>query len=316
MEMNNRLEYLPNEIFMKIFEYCDARDIFHAFGALNIRFTNLLQSLDNLCVSMITRTSRPSSLDLHRIQTLIIDRYSPIELKDCPNIEYLKLIRPTIDQIESINLCHLKHLYIHNEFSDRFHLDVFDRYSPGYKIFSNGFPHLQSCSLIHTDLTFIVAQTIQSPCLTYLQVGLLSLKSYQGILTACPNLHSLRFIFPRFGGKSFERIPLHDNLRRIIIDLEISALGDYDLKDYLSCLTNLTRLSIYQKHLNKDLEQNLKYQWLAPSIPPKFFSSLRLDYHLFIDKNDEQEMRCRRQLERNFDQAHQYRYPAKLIFCF
>lgn len=311
-----RLEYLPNEIFMEIFRYCDARDIFHAFDRLNIRLTNLLQSLDDLRLSM--RKPLPLSLNLHQIQTLTIDRYTHLELKDYPNIHHLKLIRPTVDQLEqleSVNLSHLEHLYIHTELSDRFHLDLFDRYNHGYKIFSNGFPHLQSCCLIHTDLTFIVTQTVQSPHLRSLQVGLLSFKSYQGILAACPNLHSLRFIFPRFGGKPLAKA-LHPNLRRLIIDLDsqINASGDYDFKDYLSCLANLTNLSINQKILTADLNRYQECQWFAPSIPSELSSSFRFHYHLFIGSITEHDMEILNQLETNFDRVHNYRYQAKLIF--
>ena len=313
----SRLEYLPNEIFIEIFHYCDARYLFHAFHGLNIRLTNLLQSLNDLCLNMI-RKPLPLSLDLHQIQTLTIDQYTNLELKDYPNIHQLKLIRPTVDQLEqleSVDLSHLEHLYIHTELSDRFHLDLFDRYNHGYKIFSNGFPNLQSCSLIHTDLTFIVTQTIQSTYLRFLQVGLLSFKSYQGVLTACPNLHSLRFIFPRFGGKPLPKV-LHSNLRRLIIDLDslINTLGDYDLKDYLSCLPNLTNLSINQKNLPVDLKQYRKFQWFAPSIPSELFSSLRFRYHLFIDSINKYETEILNQLEINFDRVHNYRYQAKLIF--
>jgi hypothetical protein len=48
----SRLEFLPNETLIGIFEYFDARDLFHAFNNLNIRFNKLLRSVNHLCYTI------------------------------------------------------------------------------------------------------------------------------------------------------------------------------------------------------------------------------------------------------------------------
>ncbi len=49
--MNNnisRLEFLPNETFIEIFQYFDSKELFQAFDNLNIRFNRLIRSIDYL----------------------------------------------------------------------------------------------------------------------------------------------------------------------------------------------------------------------------------------------------------------------------
>ena len=318
------MEYLANELFLEIFQYCDARDIFHAFYGLNTRFNHLLESLSDLSLVFIRIHSRKRlhrSIHPHCVQTLTIDRFVNIRLQDYSNVRHLKFFSPTreqFDQLESIHLPHLEHLHISTNASDHFHLDLFDRYNPGYKIFANGFPNLQSCSLLHIDLTFMVTEMIQSIQLRFLRLGFLSLKSYQGVLRVCPNLCFLRFNFPRLGGKPLPKTA-HVNLYRLVIDLEGEQItfGEYDLKEYLSCLPNLTRLSIYQNRITTDLKSFLRSNWFVKSLPEQILPTLRFRYYLFIgslDQLDENNDDILNLLESNFDHAHGHRGQSKLIF--
>ena len=52
--MNTCVESLPNELFIEVFQYLDARDIFRAFYQLNSRFHALLQSLRDLYMILAT----------------------------------------------------------------------------------------------------------------------------------------------------------------------------------------------------------------------------------------------------------------------
>ena len=71
----SRLELLPDEILIEIFRYFDARDLFRAFYSLNLRFNELLQTLNDVCLILSIRNREQISTVanfLPYIHTLIV----------------------------------------------------------------------------------------------------------------------------------------------------------------------------------------------------------------------------------------------------
>ncbi len=84
-----QLEFLPNELLIDIFQYFDARDLFRAFYNLNFRFNKLLQSLNNLCFTLlISNLDDKDDYDIFSpyINILILDHQAKIHLNHFPNI--------------------------------------------------------------------------------------------------------------------------------------------------------------------------------------------------------------------------------------
>ena len=137
----SRLECLPNEILICIFQYFDARDLFRAFYNLNLRFNELLRSLNYLCLTLLKFDSNDiKDCDTYApyIYTLIIDHAVNIDLNDFLNIHRLTLLSPTSNQLKQVvstTLPCLEHLSVGYE-----HF-LFSYYIPDLclKIFSNGF---------------------------------------------------------------------------------------------------------------------------------------------------------------------------------
>jgi hypothetical protein len=169
----------------------------------------------------------------------------------------------------------------------------------------------------------MTSNAIQSPSLCYLRVGFISFRSYQEILSACPNLKYLRFNFPSFGGKILPK-SLHFNLQRMIIDIDPNcfSLGEFDIDDYFSCIPNLEQLCINQEKKNDRISPYLTSNWFAKSIEHHLSSIKRFKFQLTIFsieamiKTNGQDILDR--LEASFDCAHKYQsqYQSKLIFNF
>ena len=112
-----RLEFLPNEILMYIFQYFDARDLFRAFYNLNIRLNKLLQSLNYLSFTLLKYNSNEINdynIFAPYIYSLIIDYSINIDLNDFVNLHRLTLLSPTSNQLKQIvftTLPYLEHLF-------------------------------------------------------------------------------------------------------------------------------------------------------------------------------------------------------------
>jgi hypothetical protein len=321
----SELEFLPNEILIDIFQYFDARDLFRMFYDLNTRFNNLLQSLIDLTIVFTQFNARKimhADIDPYCVQTMTLDRSKDIDLKDYSNLRRLKFLSPTLgqlDRFDSVDLPYLEYLYIYPENRYRFHLDLFDEYNRCYKIFSNQYPNLISCSLVNIDITLMMSNTIQSIKLRCLRVGFISFRSYQEILSICPNLDFLRFSFPSFGGKPLPKRS-HLNLRRMIIDQDINTFssGAYDIDDYFSCIPNLKKLCINHEKKDANISSYLTCNWFAKPIERYLLLLHRFKYRLHIyflaelmKKNGEDILD---RLEANFNRAHNYQYQFKLVF--
>jgi len=111
----SRLEFLPNEILLLIFQYFNAQYLFQYFYNLNSRFNILLQSANNLSLSLNTSHSN----EIHRydyfapyIDILIIDGRIKINLNSFTKLRHLILLQPIdqlLKQLEINSLPNLEH---------------------------------------------------------------------------------------------------------------------------------------------------------------------------------------------------------------
>ena len=142
----SRLELLPNELLIDIFEYFHPQDLFRVFYNLNIRFNILLQSLHHLSLTVSTNNCVEDEF-IPYIRTLIVNRAIDIDLNRFNQIRSLILRYPTDKLLAQLNgniLPHLEHLCVNHMHISVLNLipDLCD------KIFSNNFPKLKSCYLL------------------------------------------------------------------------------------------------------------------------------------------------------------------------
>ena len=108
--MNTQFEVLPNELLVDVFEYLDAEDLFQTFYHLNIRFNTVLQSLNHLSLTLtqfdIHQTIH-SYINLHCVQTIVVNHRADVNLNDFPNLRRLKFSWPHMRTITSIRFCSL-----------------------------------------------------------------------------------------------------------------------------------------------------------------------------------------------------------------
>jgi len=103
-----RLEQIPNEILIDIFQYFDARDLFRIFYNLNIRFNTLIKSFHHLNLIFHMEFFIDNQIDNNYIfpfyvHTLIVGRVININLKQFSNIYCLKLECPLKRVLAQLN---------------------------------------------------------------------------------------------------------------------------------------------------------------------------------------------------------------------
>ena len=309
-------ESLPNEILIKIFGYFNTPDLFQSFHNLNWRLNTLIQSLNNLHL-MISEDKHSINIDLFSsyIRSLIIIGQVDIRLYYFKNIRRLILHRPAnrlLKQLDGSNLPYLEHLSIRDS--------PFSMYIICQRIFSSHFPNLNYCHLFGFETIETILPWTQTTSLRVLKIGLIDFYVYKAILSACPNLHSMKLeMFQSY--LKLSDIQKHLNLKRLDIYTEI---GDWYYNDqlidiFLGCVPNLEQLSIHRTiSISRIIELIPEYNWLAPIIAIRLprlqylIFCLDLEYHLeFIEFISTE---TRRQLRKYFFNAHKNRYQSRFIF--
>jgi hypothetical protein len=317
--MNNipsRLECLPNEILIYIFQHLDAQDLFRAFYNLNFRFNTLLRSLNYLSLTLLKYNSNEiNDYDILApyVYTLILDYAVDIDLNHFVNIHRLILISPTSNQLNQV-LCNtlpcLEHLSIGYE-----HF-LFSYYIPDLcqKIFSDGFPRLKSCSLVEPRMLEIIPHLTQSTQLSFLKLDNIDILTYKNILSLCPTLYLFQFTILNQHDE-FCHIQPHLNLKRMIIKFQslVTTFSDCVMNYYLSCVPNLEQLSIYEINFDVNIKEYLNYNWFASSID-NHLSTLRLfKYHLYAYGMKTNNENVINDMKKNFKHIHKDQYQSRLI---
>ena len=310
----NQFEYLPNETLIDIFEYFDARDVYQAFYNLNSRLNNLLQSLNNLCLTLNENNDYKNFAPY--LQSLKLGDKVNINLNDLINLRYLYLLTPSNKQLKQLETdiypC-LEHLSIdcnYVPFAKKFP-DLWK------KILSNGFPYLKSCELFQSTLILTEAHSIQSTQLRCLKIDIIDFFTYQLILSSCPSLDLFQFSIPLRPKESCFIKP-HLMLKKLHIRFSdfITYWDEYIVHNYFVCVPNLEQLVVYAIDYAENIENHYNYQWFALSINRYFHSLHQFKFYLFIihceplwqDENRD----FLNELQDSFKQIHSDRYRSKL----
>jgi hypothetical protein len=302
-----RLEFLPNELLIDIFQYFHSRDLFRAFYNLNIRFNMLLQSLHYLSLTVSSKNSIEGEF-LPYIRVLIIDRAIDTNLNRFNQIQYLILRYPTDQLLAQLNgntLPHLKHLCVNH-----MHISVLNRIPDLCdKIFSNHFPNLKSCYLFEWWTIIKIQTWTQSSSLRILKVGKIDLFVYKIILSSCPNLYLLQLATITSNNTPFD-ISQHVNLKRLIIKTTafVQLWNDEDVNSCLSYVPCLEHFSVHRT----DITVIPKYDWLA-SIIACHLPYLRRFYFYFHIYDAEIIDEPNLETHENFKILHHNRYQSRFI---
>lgn len=89
------LEILPNEVFLELFQYFDARDLFQIFHHLNPRFDSLIQSFHQLRLVYEIKCFTDNQIEDEDLfprytYTLIVGRAVNVDLRRFNHIRCLK----------------------------------------------------------------------------------------------------------------------------------------------------------------------------------------------------------------------------------
>lgn len=310
--MVSQIEIFPNEIFIEIFRYFNAKNLFQYFYNLNSRFNILIQSLNNLYLS----TS--SYYDIHItpfIDILFIHYKAQINLNYFTKLRHLyisQLTEELLEQLARNHLPYLEYLSIHS-------LDRIEEDRMSYlwnKIFSNSFPYLKSCCIYKMNSSSTSSSCLLS--LRILKLGDMDIFIYKSILSSCPNLYLLKFTRIISNNKSKDVIIQHVKLKKLIIAIpwfeELSE--DCEMDKYFSCIPNLEGLIVHRTNESRSLnEYFLKYDWYASLISLYLPLVTRFVYYFHVLKShrDITEMILYRIQER-FNHVHKkYLYQYKFI---
>ncbi|CAF0739288.1 unnamed protein product [Rotaria sordida] len=286
----SRLEQLPNEILIDLFQYFDARDLFQSFSNLNYRLNKLIKSFHHLNLFFHMEFFLDNQIDNNDyfpfyVYTLIVGRAININLNRFLNIRYLKLECPLKRVLAQLN--------------------------------SNILPYLKHLSISHLDILITIDEWISLPSLHTLKISCITSLAYQTILTACPNLVYLELSI--FSSDQLKlNIESHKNLKKMIINV-IDMIWPWDDKvfhSYLSCVPNLEKLNVYRSiFVSKITESLLNYDWLASKIDLYLLLLCRFNFYLkvirsdiFIEPNIENIL-C--QIEEIFLHKHNNRYQSR-----
>jgi hypothetical protein len=312
----SRLEFLPNEILLEIFQYFNAQYLFQYFYNLNSRFNILLQSVNNLSLSLNTSHSN----EIHRydylapyINILIIDGRVQINLNYFTKLRHLILLQPIdelLKQLEINSLPYLEHLYIRlvNHMED----------NPN-KIVLNDFPNLKSCCIYKTGLLTISTSWTQMSSLRILKIEDMDLVVYKSILSSCPNLYFLKFTRIISYNESMDNIQ-HIHLKKLIIAIpwfeELSE--DCDMNYYFSCIPNLEQLTIHRTNESKSINESfLKFDWYSSLINTYLPLLSHYTYYFHILKsrrrNSYSTQKILNEIQENFRRIHRHLNQCQFI---
>jgi len=318
--MISQIEFLPNEIFIEIFEYLNAQDLFRALYNLNFRFNDLIHSMKNISLTISTNNKNETDsfqLFSSYISTLTIDSKIDVSLDSFTNIRRLNLLHitdRTWAQFENTDILPLLE-----------HLSIIYRVNQTIvpclhqKIFSNGFPNLISCCLFSLGIIKTAEGWTQSPSLRILKVRIIDLMVYKAILLACPNLHFLQLRMPNIDVTSLHIEP-HMNLKRMVLKIPYNTYPQTDdvISDLLASTPNLEQFSLYRLIWDSNNTSSLvDYDWLAAIIDFRLPLLRRFTFYLYFSILKESEgsnmKNVFNQIEEHFKRVHNNRYQSRLI---
>ena len=315
MTLISTLESLPDEVWIHFFGYFNASDLCQSFYHLNTRLNNVLESLDNLHLT-IAEGNPVEHLPLFfsRVRSLITIGEIDIRLSQFEKVRRLTLEYPTkklLQQLDHGVLPQLEYLAMPDA--------LFDMSCIYQKIFSNAFPRLTTCHSLGFETIETIGRWTHLTSLRSLKIGSIDFHVYKAILAACPTLHDFKLrMFQSY--LKLSHVQVHCNLRKLEIESDITDCRYNDqLTDMLLAgVPNLEELTILRSiSMTKMIDLIPDYDWfasiIATRVPRLQYLSfyLHLEFHLeFLDLVSTE---TRRRLRRLFLNAHGNRYQARFV---
>jgi hypothetical protein len=212
-----KLESLPNEIFIEIFDYLSLYHLYKSFKGLNQRINGILQSLNNRAIRLWS-TNKNDEIEMNNffsstIVSLDINDEYNVNLNQFPKIHSLNYINATDNQIQHFlqsKFCHkyLKYLNITSE-----DLSLLITY-----FFSNQFPSLHHCILCNIDPILLTCPWRITPSFSSITIcndeNLIPL-----ILKSCPNLKHLSLSIFQYSNTPSSLCVYHPHLKHLSIEM-------------------------------------------------------------------------------------------------
>ncbi|CAF3664577.1 unnamed protein product [Rotaria sp. Silwood1] len=268
--MQAQLEHLPNELLIDIFEYLDARDLIYGFWGLNKRFNHILQSLENLSLTIKNDESKLIPLFASQIKRLIVDTCLNIDFTQFPYLYSLILFDLTENQFRQIQsefMPHLVYISISSNNKSYFLSQLIQR------IFSQTLSSLRHVNL--GCVRYPVFHSFQSYILQSITVNCTSSIIVPYILLASPNLSSLRVHFEENNLNIFYKnptVPIHP-LKYFILSDPYGLLCFKDIDTFLTYMPNLKRIKL---NFNCDVS----FIQLAKTLATRLTYLNRFDCHI------------------------------------
>ncbi|CAF2738153.1 unnamed protein product [Rotaria sp. Silwood2] len=268
--MQTQLEHLPNELFIGIFEHLDARDLYYGFWGLNKRFNHILQSLENLSLTIKNDESQLISMCASQIKRLIVDTSLNVDFTQFPCLHSLILLDLTENQLRQILselMPHLVYISISPDNKSYFLSQLIQR------IFSQTLSSLRHVNL--GCVRYPVFHSFQSYILQSITVNCTSSIMVPYILLASPNLSNLRVHFEENNRNIFYKnptVPVHP-LKYFILSDPYGLLCFKHVDTFLTYMPNLKRIKL---NFNCDVS----FIQLAKTLATRVTCLNRFDCHI------------------------------------
>ena len=273
-----QFEDLPNELLLDLFEYIDARDLYHGFWLLNQRINELIQSLTNLSLTCERNESPLIALFANRITRLVVKTWYETDLCQFPYLQSLVLYYPNSDQMRQIQSDCLPNL-VHLSVEDVPMLSLLPDFTQ--TIFSNGLPSLRHVRLGDTVTSYSWGWS-QSPSLTSVSINCRDPTLAAFILVSSPNLRSLqvRLLFDAVPIFHSSPSPIDHPLKRFILRDPYHILVVNHVCTFLTWMPNVQQ--IYLNFLCK-----VSFPRFARSLINRLPSLTRFDCHIDDASSDQ-----------------------------
>jgi hypothetical protein len=241
--MKNRLENLPNELLIEIFEYVDLRDLFDGFGGLNKRINDLIRSLQNLSLNLQRDEPILIALFANQIHRLVVNTWQDINLYQFPYLHSLVLHQITGNQLRQIRSEFMPSLvYLSTSSIPEFSLMP----QLAQRIFSNQMPSIQHVDLGHVHVPYLRTWS-QSPSLSSISVHSTDPTIIPFILNSSPNLIYLHVHFLMDTIPIFRNPPAIANhrLKQFILSDPYHQLSFNHIYTLLSFIPNLRTIRLH-----------------------------------------------------------------------
>lgn len=309
---STRLEDIPNELVVQIFNYLDLRDVFLAFSNLNSRFNQLIRPFENL--RLILSDNHQDSFDhcSPLADTLIFNDEISIHRTSFSNVRHVIIYCSCDDILSEINprnLPLLEYVSICNSLLVK--IDLYKRF------FAQQFLHLKFCNLSGS----VPMQAKQSKSsFRCLKMGGIDLETYECVLRACPNLFYLKFRMLKCDQRLSNRIETHQILKHLLIDVEISGwpLNDNLFERFVQLVPNVQQLNVYTSNFTSRIQETIiDYDWLASIIAQRLIFLQQLFFFFRLKwssiTNQLKDRMILPQLRTNFLKFHCHHYYARLV---